>query len=172
MSFVQSDSPLSITASVTGILTFVYALLAIFLTYIILLRNMQTSDTDIQRFYAAFSACALETDLVRRDILGAQKVLERTLRTPRDGVTENYLLDPNSLARLYSQVREVEVDLQSQAARIVGEGDAEDGGWGVWKGLVGKGRWASRAKELEARLGRREALTGRLVVIQMSLLSM
>lgn len=170
----NQDSPLSVTASVAGILTFVYALIAGALGYTYYLRSFSKSDSDIERFYEAFSACALETDLVRRDILSSQEVMERStasLSRNDSGIerSENYLLDPDSLGRLFGQVRAVEIELQNQAAKIISA--RPTGEQGMIGRLLGRGRWLSRSSELEASLEKREALTARLLVIQMSLLS-
>ena len=167
------DSPLSIAASIAGILTFLYALLAGAIGYTYLFRSFSHTDADIQRFYEAFSACALETDLVRRDILA----FHRNLLKPEQGahyavqlpMADNYLLDPDSLGRLFEQVRAVEIELQTQAARIVKT--RPTGGEGFVGKVLGRGRWVTRADELGASLGKREALTARLLVIQMSLVS-
>ena len=205
----QQDSPLSIVASVAGILTFLYALAASVIGYIYLFRS--SSPDSIERFYEAFSACALETDLVRRDILQAAKTgdpagLAEThphrvwnlpkgpaldkdslsistrsrISTERDEsfygagnpvpAADNYLLDPDSLGRLYEQVRTVEIELQNQAARVIRARPTEDRR-SLWERFLGRGRWASRAKELEESLAKREQLTSRLLVIQMSLMS-
>jgi hypothetical protein len=187
------DSPLSITSSIAGILTFLYALLAGTLIYISLLRSYTHSEDDIERFYEAFSACALESDLVRQDILASHKTFQslNNFQTHNDpegaagvaGVTgvggvkwvagergKGLKLDPNSLARLYEQVRAVEIDLQKQAVGIIERG-IKTGGEG-WVGKVlGRGRWLSRSKELTVQLAKREALTSRLLVVQMSLIS-
>lgn len=203
----QQDSPLSIAASVTGILTFLYAVIASVIGYFYLLRS--SSPSSIERFYEAFSACALETDLVRRDILGAAKssdpiaplsqrkntlahsfsaASEETISVDGleqgDGKSElrnifdlqnlpppadNYLLDPDSLGRLYEQVRAVEIELQNQAARVVrNRPTGEDAG--ILDRLLGRSRWAISARELEESLAKREQLTSRLLVIQMSLM--
>lgn len=57
----------------------------------------------------------------------------------------------------------MEIDLQKQAARVIEAGPQGGEGW--------VGRWLSRSKELEASLGKREALTARLLVVQLSLVS-
>ncbi|MCJ1327688.1 hypothetical protein MMC10_004360 [Thelotrema lepadinum] len=205
----QQDSPLSIVASIAGILTFVYALAASVIGYIYLYRS--SSPDSIERFYEAFSACALETDLVRRDILQAGKTgdpaglaethpdrvwdLPKGPALDKDALSvstksrispdqdesfygsgnpipaaDNYLLDPDSLGRLYEQVRTVEIELQNQAARVVRANPSEDSR-NLLERFLGRGRWASRAKELEESLAKREQLTSRLLVIQMSLMS-
>jgi len=160
-----NDSPLSITASIAGILTFIYAISAGVLGYAYILRSYTNTDTDIQRFYEAFSACALESDLVRQDILASHSPSNPS----RPGGKSKYLLDPNSLARLYEQVRAVEIDLQKQAANIIETGPQGEEGW--LGQVLGRGRWLTRSKELEASLGKREALTARLLVVQLSLVS-
>ena len=111
---------------------------------------------------------------MRRDILASH----RTLLNPDPSgavwaaelpIADNYLLDPDSLGRLFEQVRAVEIELQTQAAKIM---DARPtGGEGFVGKVLGRGRWVTRADELGARLGKREALTARLLVIQMSLVS-
>ena len=168
------DSPLSITASIAGILTFLYALLAGAIGYTYLFRSFSRTDADIQRFYEAFSACALETDLVRRDILASHRDLLKPEK--QDGhyavelpMADNYLLDPDSLGRLFEHVRAVEIELQTQAATIVKA--RPTGGEGFVGKVLGRGRWVTRADELGASLEKREALTARLLVIQMSLVS-
>ena len=246
----EEDSPLSITASIAGILTFVYALLAGLLGYLYLFRS--SSPTNIQRFYEAFAACALESDLVRQDILSTRSdaaplfpvgtefaglqshppLNPPTQRGPgtwpqANGTTKttsavngngiganaalaaatmnavshflptasesksmsyyppqasaipgpgpstmknNVFMDPDSLGRLFEHVRAVEIDLQNQAAKVVtAQPLAENGGF--LEKILGRGRWARRVRELEASLNKREALTGRLLVIQMSLFS-
>ena len=167
------DSPLSITASIAGILTFLYAILAGGIGYAYLLRSFRRTETDIERFYEAFSACALETDLVRRDILASHRNLvkpeHREIYGVEPPVVDNYLLDPDSLGRLFEQVRAVEIELQVQAAKIIKT--RPTGGEGLVGKLLGRGRWVTGADELEASLGKREALTARLLVIQMSLVS-
>ena len=205
----QQDSPLSIVASIAGILTFIYALAASIIGYGYLFRS--SSPDSIERFYEAFSACALETDLVRRDILQAGRIGDpaglaethppRTWNLPRgpdldkespsmsvrsridpaadesfhgEGnplpAADNYLLDPDSLGRLYEQVRAVEIELQNQAARVIRARPTENSR-SLWERFLGRGRWATRAKELAESLSKREQLTSRLLVIQMSLMS-
>lgn len=210
-------------------LTFVYALLAGVFGYFYLIRSYSRSDDSIARFYDAFTACALESDLVRRDILASSsadlvldealdrgngpgygsKVAEKgnveglkaasaiplpaktlsklseslpqcsTRSDTRDRYTQQepsgapgqspYLLDPDSLARLYSHVRAVEIDLQREAAKVVSQ-NARDQEWGGrWDRLLGRSKWINRAGELQAGLEKREALTPRLLVVQMSL---
>lgn len=63
----------------------------------------------------------------------------------------------------------MEIDLQKQAARVIEAGPQGGEGW-VGR-VLGRGRWLSRSKELEASLGKREALTARLLVVQLSLVS-
>ncbi|MCJ1251538.1 N-acetylglucosaminyl-phosphatidylinositol de-N-acetylase [Trapelia coarctata] len=164
-----NDSPLSITASIAGILTFIYAITAGVLGYAYILRSYTNTDNDIQRFYEAFSACALESDLVRQDILASHSSSHPSRAGQHGDCKFKYLLDPNSLARLYEQVRAVEIDLQKQAAKII---ETKPQGGEGWLGQVlGRGRWLTRSKELEASLGKREALTARLLVVQLSLVS-
>ena len=244
------DSPLSITASVAGILTFVYALIADLLGYLYLFRSFSKSDDSIARFYDAFAACALESDLVLRDILASSsanlvldnylesgpgygdgdvnrrgeikgvaeglkvaraiplpagaKPISRTAASEKMGTsgtvtdksnyeyasaprtedangpsheptkTSPYLLNHDSLARLYSHVRAVEIELQRSAAKVVfqqalrdAEGTRE---WsGFWDRMLSGGKWVNRAGELRAGLEKREALTPSLLVVQMSL---
>jgi hypothetical protein len=184
------DSPLSIIASVAGILTFFSAIIVSVLGYVYLLRS--SSPESVSRFYQAFSACALETDLVRRDILQltqspnlttglaehfafvnlGQKVSSQTLDGTSDQphLGDNYLLDPDSLGKLYEQVRAVEIELQDRAAKVVYTRPTEDS-TGLWSRILGRSRWASRAKELDESLAKREKLTARLLVIQMSLMA-
>ncbi|MCJ1253097.1 hypothetical protein MMC24_000904 [Lignoscripta atroalba] len=157
----MQDSPLAITASIAGILTFVYALVAGTLGYLYLFQDFNNSDEDIERFYEAFSACALETDIVRQDILMARQTLQN-----RQSETKGYV-DPDPLARLFEQVRAVEVELQVQAAKIMKPTPS----YNVFERLIGRGRWMSRSKELGVSLRKREALTARLLVIQLSLFS-
>ena len=223
---IDGDSPLSIAANIAGILTFVYALLAGLLGYLYLFRS--SSPASIERFYEAFAACALESDLVRRDILAARSgfvspapppplsspttgrsgtdagsvlipdSVPRSLRGsnsglgkaaailasaaaapilsssapshgPVVGLAGEDSMDPDSLSRLFSHVRAAEIELQNQAAKVVTS--RPTGEEGVMSTLLGRGRWASRARELEASLVKREALTGRLLVVQMSLFS-
>ena len=196
------DSPLSVTASIAGILTFLYALAAGLLGYAYLFRASTPASVD--RFYDAFAACALESDLVRRDMRAVQPLLpsdpavraatrastdatrvppregggperpewvEKTVSNAgvgggRDGSTER--MDPDSLRKLFEHVRAVEIELQKQAARVAEPTDADSG---LWATLLGRGRWAGRVRELEASLGKRETLTARLLVVQMSLMS-
>ena len=206
----QSDSPLSTTASVASLLTFIYAIAASVVGYIYLFRS--STPESIERFYEAFAACALETDLVRRDIVLAERSVDGIsssaglgmrkredgriavesaeglgekaslssltasvssgsarlagrrnadldegfygaadgssgylhptpsvsararpppvaggadpgalpgLTAVGDGSSPTYLLDPDSLSRLYSHVRAVEIELQNQAARVI-----------------------------------------------------
>ena len=157
----MQDSPLSIAASIAGILTFLYALLAGGIGYLYLIQAFNNSDGDIQRFYEAFSACALETDLVRRDIVTWQENLDY-----RQLSSKNFM-DPDPLARLFEQVRAVEIELQKQAAKVVKPVPT----FNLLERFLGRGRWISRSKELAASLSKREALTARLLVIQMSLFS-
>ncbi|KAI4150072.1 MAG: hypothetical protein LQ340_004284, partial [Diploschistes diacapsis] len=205
----EQDSPLSITVSVAGILTFIYALAASIIGYIYLFHS--SFPDSIERFYEAFSACALETDLVRRVILQAERAgdaarlpqatpdstsilskklevnsspLSASLRSHVDPhleeafcgasspvpKTDNYLLGPDSLGRLYEQVRAVEIELQNQATRVVRAGPTEDS-HDLWDRLDGRGRWATGAKELEESLAKRQQPTARLLAIQMSLVS-
>ena len=171
----NQDSPLSITASVAGILTFVYALIAGSLGYAYILRSYSHSETDIQRFYEAFSACALESDLVRQDILASHSTFRRPpdangqALMSNDTTSGRYLLDPDSLARLFEHVRAVEIDLQKQAARVIE--NRPTGEEGLVGKVLGRGRWLSRSSELGTSLEKREALTARLLVVQMSLVS-
>ena len=204
------DSPLSITASVAGILTFLYALAAGLLGYAYLFRASTPASVD--RFYDAFAACALESDLVQQDMRAAQPLLpfhpaattrastdatrvpaHENLRPERPEWAEKVRadagvdagidrgvdtgrgagvrrMDPDSLRKLFEHVRAVEIELQEQAARVVRSRPTDADG-GLWATLLGRGRWAGRAKELEASLGKREALTARLLVVQTSLMS-
>lgn len=81
---------------------------------------------------------------------------------------EEYLLDPDSLGRLFEQVRAVEIALQNDTVKIMKVQPM--GNATVLGRLMGRGRWLSKNKELEASLGKREALTSRLLVIQVCLL--
>ncbi|MCJ1484561.1 hypothetical protein MMC06_004732 [Schaereria dolodes] len=157
----MQDSPLSITASIAGILTFLYALVAAAFGYLYLFQDFNNSDSDIQRFYEAFSACALETDIVRQDIVSSHSLLQK-----RQSQHQGYV-DPDPLARLFEQVRAVEIELQTQAAKIM----KPKRDYNLFERFIGRGRWISRSKDLDASLKKREALTARLLVIQMSLFS-
>ena len=160
------DSPLSITASIVGILTFIYAVLAGAFSYLYLLQTFKNSEVDIERFYEAFGACALETSLVEQSIAESKKWLEtQQLRSVNDPEAAGFFLDPKPIERLYDHVRTVEIELQIQAAKVVKPVET----YNLVERITGRGRWMSRSRELEASLSKREALTARLLVIQMSL---
>ena len=163
---MPQDSPLSITASVTGILTFLYAILAGAFSYLYLLQTFNNSEVDIERFYEAFGACALETSLVQQSIAESKKWLQaQQQRSADDGAATGFFLDPKPIDRLYDYIRTVEIELQLQAAKVVKPAPT----YNLMQRISGRGRWMSRSKELEASLSKREALTARLLVIQMSL---
>lgn len=160
------DSPLSIIASMAGILTFIYAVLAGAFSYLYLLRTFKNSEVDIERFYEAFGACALETSLVEQSIAESKKWLQsQQQRSVNDPGAAGFFLDPKPIERLYDHVRTVEIDLQIQAAKVVKPVQT----YNLVERITGHGRWMSRSRELEASLSKREALTARLLVIQMSL---
>jgi hypothetical protein len=170
----NQDSPLSIAASVTGILTFAYALVAGAVAYLLAIRSFQHSHHDIQRFYEAFTACALESDLVRRDILTTHSAMFKSSSADTLGVdnpisNDNYLMDPDSLSRLFEQVRALEIELQRRAAKVIELRPAGEAS--LAERLFRRGQWVNQSKQLEASLAKREALTSRLLVIQMSLFS-
>ncbi len=175
--FVQQDSPLSTTASVAGILTFLVAILAAVYVRITYLRN---SDEDFFKVKASLSWYKTESTWLSELVRAAGDV-ERPgfsaelYRRTTEYQMYTFLMD--DLQKLEARLLELVVETEERAAN---GGDAEikaGEGWTLvprswtWSRTTVAMAWMPvRTKALEL-VRQRDALTARVLFTQMSMIS-
>lgn len=162
----EQDSPLSITSSVAGILTFVAAIAAAIYVRITYLRN---SDDEYFRVKASLSWYKTESTWLA-DLVKA--VSGQPGANPRQPEYQMYAFVMDDLLKLEERLLELVADTEERAAA----GSEEEQSWT----LVPRSWWFTtsvavawlpvRTKALEL-VRQRDALTGRVQFTQMSMVS-
>jgi hypothetical protein len=170
----QNDSPLSITASIAGILTFLAAIAATLYVRFTYLRN---ADSEYFQVKASLSWYKTESTFML-DLLRATYSSNHS-GSGSEREKEMYLFVVEELARLETRLLEVVEEAEMKASN--GEREVEDGkgkqkGWTIVpRGVRGKTDIAMswlpvRAKALEL-VRQRDALGSRVLFAQMSMIS-
>ena len=189
MSNFQQDSPLSITASIAGILTFLAAIAAALYVRFTYLRN---ADTEYFQVKASLSWYKTEStfmhDLLQATSRSVYSSRSRNHSGHDNGVgnekmreKEMYGFVVEDLARLEARLLEVveEAEIKASKGRDGGDGRGGEKGKKGWtivpRGVMGKTDIAMswlpvRAKALEL-VRQRDALGSRVLFAQMSMIS-
>ncbi|TVY17648.1 hypothetical protein LARI1_G003517 [Lachnellula arida] len=169
----QNDSPLSVTASIAGILTFVVAILAASYVRITYLRN---ADSEYFQVKAYLSWYKTESTWMQ-DLVSSHSLANENGNGHRNGGMEHemYTFVMDQLGKLEERLLELLTEVEVAASK---EAD-EDGRGGVWafvpRGLRGRTDIAMswlpvRAKAMEL-VRQRDALGSRVLFAQMSMIS-
>jgi hypothetical protein len=163
----QKDSPLSITASIAGILTFVAAIAATIYVRLTYLRN---ADKEYFSVKTSLSWYKTESTFLHDLIRSADKPSQNHDTRVE---FEMYRFVMEQLGKLEERLLELLTEAEESAERGVGRNDGEGRGWTILPG----GRtgialsWLGvRTKALEL-VRQRDALGSRVLFAQMSMIS-
>jgi len=170
----QNDSPLSVTASIAGILTFVVAILAAAYVRITYLRN---ADSEYFQVKASLSWYKTESTWMQDLVSSSPSLASENVSGDRTGGMEHemYTFVMDQLGKLEERL----LELLTEAEIAASKQSDEDGRGGVWAFVPSRFRgrtdiamsWLPvRAKAMEL-VRQRDALGSRVLFAQMSMIS-
>jgi len=164
----QMDSPLSITASIAGILTFVVAIIA---TIYVRFNYLRTASTEYFRVKSSLSWYKTESTFLHDLIHSSDGLKSRS--TGNNKEYEMYVFVMDQLGKLEERLLELLGEAEEKASS---EEDQDGKRWTVvprgmrWRTGIAIGWLPVRAKALEL-VRQRDALGGRVLFAQMSVIS-
>lgn len=161
MKMSSQDSPLSIAASITGILTFVAAVVAGFYARAVSLKNAIDTQAEVSAVLEKIDFLETETDMLNNAYLASQ--IRQPERTYGNGDFKYFQgLYANTLQRM----RRMDRELRSIAAGVAGGSQFE-----TMSRVKLATNWMSARERIYKAITERQAESSRIFQIQLAMLS-